>query len=132
MFFLTLPVLLCLLFVPLACCCFPCFVRVLLAMRVDESSIVGATAQDLETLTSKTYDPDTFQLDEENKTANCAICLSSYVAGEKIRELPCDSRHHFHLECIDDWLKLNATCPVCRSKIFPRQRTTEEVDDSVV
>ena len=118
MFFMTLPVLLCLCFVPLACCCFPCFVRFLLAMRVNESPIVGATVHDLETLPSKPFDPNTFQLSDEDKTPQCAICLSSYVPGEMLRELPCDSRHHFHMDCVDDWLKLNATCPVCRSRLF--------------
>jgi len=120
MFFMTLPVLLCLLFIPLACCCFPCFVRFLLAMRVSDSPLTGATQRDLERLQSKVFDPDTFQLSEDDKIPQCAICLSAYNPGESLRELPCDSRHHFHQTCVDDWLKLNATCPVCRSRIFPR------------
>ena len=136
MFFMTLPVLVCLMFVPLVCCCFPCFVRFLLAMRVSDSPIVGATAQELETLPSKTYDPSTFQLSEDDKSPQCAICLSQYSAGEMVRELPCDSRHHFHMTCVDDWLKLNATCPVCRSKIFaarvPSQRQQGDAGSPVV
>jgi len=127
MFFMTLPVLLCLLFVPLACCCFPCFVRFLLAIRVTDPPIVGATARDLELLPSKAFDPNTFQISEDDKVPQCAICLSSYVPGEMLRELPCDSRHHFHQACVDDWLKLNATCPVCRSRVVPRPSENEEV-----
>lgn len=126
MFFMTLPVLLCLCFVPLACCCFPCFVRFLLAMRVTESTMVGATQQDLDTLPSKQYDPITFNHNsDDDKAPQCAICLSTYVPGELVRELPCDSRHHFHKTCVDDWLKLNATCPVCRSRLFPVPSTDE-------
>ena len=80
--------------------------------------MAGATVQDLETLPSKAFDPDTFPMSEDDKAPQCAICLSPYVAGEMVRELPCDSRHHFHKTCVDDWLKLNATCPVCRNRLF--------------
>ncbi|XVE58065.1 hypothetical protein DITRI_Ditri04bG0140400 [Diplodiscus trichospermus] len=44
----------------------------------------------------------------------CSICLSEYQANEKLRTIPsCD--HYFHADCIDEWLKLNAACPVCRN-----------------
>lgn len=121
MFFMTLPVLVCLSFVPIVCCCFPCFVRFLLAMRANDTPMVGATQQELDSLPNKEFEPDMFQsYDEENKLPQCTICLSSYVPGEYVRELPCDSRHHFHMSCVDDWLRLNPTCPVCRSRVFPR------------
>ena len=32
--------------------------------------------------------------------------VSDYEAGDIIRRLPCEGRHHFHKECVDDWLKL--------------------------
>ncbi|XP_022985406.1 RING-H2 finger protein ATL22-like [Cucurbita maxima] len=44
----------------------------------------------------------------------CAICLSEYQPKEAIRTIP-DCGHFFHANCVDEWLKLNATCPVCRS-----------------
>ncbi|XVF10418.1 hypothetical protein REPUB_Repub07fG0181200 [Reevesia pubescens] len=44
----------------------------------------------------------------------CSICLSEYKAKETIRTIP-DCDHYFHANCIDEWLKLNAACPVCRS-----------------
>lgn len=34
--------------------------------------------------------------------ATCAICLGDYRTDETIRFLPC--QHHFHLECVDQWL----------------------------
>ncbi|XP_024958753.1 putative RING-H2 finger protein ATL21A isoform X1 [Cynara cardunculus var. scolymus] len=43
----------------------------------------------------------------------CAICLSDYEPKEEVRTIP-ECNHYFHAECIDEWLKLNATCPVCR------------------
>ena len=84
MFFMTLPVLLCLCFVPLACCCFPCFVRFLLAMRVNDNAMVGATQSDLDTLPSKAFDPLTFQVSsDDDKAPQCTICLSTYVSARK-------------------------------------------------
>ncbi|MBA0761375.1 hypothetical protein Gotri_024030, partial [Gossypium trilobum] len=36
------------------------------------------------------------------------------LAKETIRTIP-DCTHYFHANCIDEWLKLNAACPVCRN-----------------
>ncbi|CAN4127220.1 unnamed protein product [Withania somnifera] len=44
----------------------------------------------------------------------CPICLSDYVPKETLRTIP-ECHHYFHAECIDEWLKLNATCPLCRN-----------------
>lgn len=55
--------------------------------------------------------------------ATCAICLCEYREGEMMRMLP-DCRHVFHLGCIDAWLKLNASCPVCRSSPLPTPLST--------
>lgn len=44
----------------------------------------------------------------------CSICLSEYEPKETLRTIP-DCNHYFHAHCIDEWLKMNATCPVCRN-----------------
>ena len=49
---------------------------------------------------------------EEEK---CAICMTEFEDGEKVRELKC--KHDFHPPCIDTWLKRIATCPVCKADI---------------
>ena len=46
---------------------------------------------------------------------SCPICLSTYKQGEHLRHLPCG--HVYHAGCIDPWLRLSATCPVCRGKV---------------
>ncbi|KAL3074544.1 hypothetical protein niasHT_034881 [Heterodera trifolii] len=46
----------------------------------------------------------------------CAICLSNYKHGEKIRELMC--KHNFHTKCVDVWIKQQNNCPICREDIF--------------
>lgn len=53
----------------------------------------------------------------------CSICLCEYREGEMLRMLP-DCHHFFHLPCIDAWLRLNASCPVCRSSPVPTPLST--------
>ena len=47
----------------------------------------------------------------------CVICLDDFESGQTIRRLPCN--HSFHSECVDTWLRKNATCPNCRAPILP-------------
>ncbi|MCO5594505.1 hypothetical protein L7F22_048537 [Adiantum nelumboides] len=47
--------------------------------------------------------------------AECCICLSTYEDGIELRELPCG--HHFHCGCVDRWLRMNSTCPLCKFNI---------------
>ncbi|KAI8905952.1 hypothetical protein EDD86DRAFT_211183 [Gorgonomyces haynaldii] len=54
-------------------------------------------------------EPTFLELDQEDST--CCICLTEYEAGASLRQLSC--KHHFHTECIDEWLRLNAKCPLC-------------------
>ncbi|KHG00424.1 E3 ubiquitin ligase RIE1 -like protein [Gossypium arboreum] len=54
--------------------------------------------------------------------AECCICLCSYEDGVDLHALPCN--HHFHSTCIVKWLKMNATCPLCKYNIL---KGTEQV-----
>lgn len=44
----------------------------------------------------------------------CPICYE-----EKCDMIITECNHEFCSECIEDWKKLNPTCPMCRRKIFP-------------
>ncbi|KAJ7952143.1 putative Ring finger protein [Quillaja saponaria] len=44
----------------------------------------------------------------------CPICLSEYQPKETLRSIP-ECNHYFHANCVDEWLKMNPTCPVCRN-----------------
>jgi hypothetical protein len=44
---------------------------------------------------------------------SCSICISDYIRGETLRKLPY-CQHVFHQTCVDEWLAINGTCPVCR------------------
>ncbi|OMP02941.1 Zinc finger, RING-type [Corchorus olitorius] len=56
---------------------------------------------------------ESYRLPRPNNNT-CSICLSEYKAKETIRTIT-DCDHYFHSNCIDEWLKVNATCPVCRN-----------------
>ncbi|GLT44082.1 hypothetical protein SLA2020_179990 [Shorea laevis] len=45
--------------------------------------------------------------------SECAICLSEFNPGERVRLLP-KCNHGFHVRCIDKWLSSHSSCPTCR------------------
>ncbi|KAF8100946.1 hypothetical protein N665_0213s0011 [Sinapis alba] len=82
------------------CCCLPCIIAVLYAVAEQK----GASKEDIGQLTK-------FKFRKE-----CCICLSPYEDETELRELPCG--HHFHCSCVDKWLYIHATCPLCKYSIL--------------
>ncbi|XP_022147433.1 E3 ubiquitin-protein ligase At4g11680 isoform X2 [Momordica charantia] len=128
------------------CCCLPCIIAILYAVTDQE----GATKEDIERLPKYKYNrTDDFEKvngDVQESTGGimtncdsdapterflrpedaCCICLTAYENGTELRELPCN--HHFHCSCIDKWLHINATCPLCKFNILkPNSSSNEEV-----
>lgn len=55
---------------------------------------------------------------EQTDELLCAICISEFADGDKVRCLtPCG--HHFHKSCVDLWLLRQAECPMCKCKVDP-------------
>jgi len=52
---------------------------------------------------------------EREDHKQCHVCLTEYDNGEQLRILPCF--HRFHSACIDEWIKTNPTCPLCRVRV---------------
>ncbi|KAK2993176.1 hypothetical protein RJ640_030800 [Escallonia rubra] len=44
----------------------------------------------------------------------CAICSDDIKYGERCRALP-NCSHMYHQQCLDEWLKINEDCPLCRA-----------------
>ncbi|KAJ9548999.1 hypothetical protein OSB04_021542 [Centaurea solstitialis] len=117
------------------CCCLPCIIAILYAVAGQE----GASEADLSSLPKYRFQVSN---DEEKpdvgagrmvpvesnvasfavervllpEDADCCICLSPYEDGTELHSLPCN--HHFHAACIVKWLKMNATCPLCKYNIL--------------
>lgn len=51
-------------------------------------------------------------LGEDRDSSSCVICLTEFQLGDRVRRLACI--HLFHLSCVDNWLRGNRCCPVCR------------------
>jgi len=43
----------------------------------------------------------------------CAVCIEDIKINEWYKQLP-NCEHWFHADCIDKWLRLRNSCPVCR------------------
>jgi len=111
------------------CLCFPC---ILLAHRYF-SDPLGATQETIRRLPTRTFEghPPRPVPDEEGKEADeeaCAVCMENYKRGDKLRALPC--HHEFHVPCIDRWLELRDTCPLCRAKISSDSSTSSSSSSS--
>ncbi|KAF3558137.1 hypothetical protein F2Q69_00018102 [Brassica cretica] len=130
------------------CCCLPCIIAVLYALAERE----GASDEEIERLPRfkfltvrnsekvngeilETHGGIMTQLGVDSPServlssdeAECCVCLCEYEDGTELRELWC--RHHFHEACIDKWLRINATCPLCKSNIL---KTDEQSGNDAV
>jgi len=47
----------------------------------------------------------------------CAICIENIKINDWYKELP-KCEHFFHADCIDRWLRMRASCPVCRQIVL--------------
>ncbi|CAI0448003.1 unnamed protein product [Linum tenue] len=45
----------------------------------------------------------------------CVICLEEWKVGEVVKEMPC--KHRFHGGCVEKWLGIHGSCPVCRHQM---------------
>lgn len=55
-------------------------------------------------------------------TDECCICMEKFADGrDSITPLSHNSRHFFHTRCIEEWLKNNNVCPICRTEIKPEE-----------
>eukprot|EP00173_Palmaria_palmata_P004042 Plantae.Rhodophyta-Palmaria_palmata.ctg472.p1 GENE.Plantae.Rhodophyta-Palmaria_palmata.ctg472~~Plantae.Rhodophyta-Palmaria_palmata.ctg472.p1 ORF type:complete len:386 (+),score=33.34 Plantae.Rhodophyta-Palmaria_palmata.ctg472:173-1159(+) len=47
-------------------------------------------------------------------SVDCIICTED-LNEDTVRMMPCNGKHVFHSQCIDEWLSAHATCPTCRT-----------------
>ncbi|KAK6260739.1 zinc finger protein [Theobroma cacao] len=119
------------------CCCLPCIIAILYALtdregateeeidrwpkykfrRVgDFEKVNGEIQESREGIMTECNTDTPAERILSHEDAECCICLCAYEDGSELRELPC--HHHFHCTCIDKWLYINATCPLCKFNIL--------------
>ncbi|XP_057523837.1 RING-H2 finger protein ATL70-like [Amaranthus tricolor] len=91
------------------------------------------TIEGIDEDTLKTYPKCLYsQLENNNKINNkketstincCSICLADYKGKDVVRQLG-ECGHVFHQKCVDPWLRLHPTCPVCRTSPLPTPQST--------
>ena len=70
----------------------------------------------------------------EGNEGLCQVCQCEYEEGEEMKTLPC--KHHFHPECIDQWLKDHPTCCICKRSVLDASEEksnleSHEINDDV-
>lgn len=127
------------------CCCLPCIIAIMYAVAEQE----GASEEDLNLLPQYRFrrtgsfaktgsgdvaGPSGGVMSRNDSTglaaervlpaedAECCICLTTYEDNVELRELPCG--HHFHCTCVDRWLRMNSTCPLCKYNVSKNNHTS--------
>jgi len=49
------------------------------------------------------------------ESPKCTVCCEEFEKGKNVTKLPCN--HIFDHACIESWLKMHNTCPVCRFEL---------------
>lgn len=100
-------------------CGFQNIVDILMRFRrfdVNQAQVApqGFTEEEFEKLKSRCgHEVEASQ--QEYQGAECPICLCPFDEGNQVVQFR-KCIHLFHTECLEQWLKINPTCPMCKSE----------------
>jgi len=63
-----------------------------------------------------TFDEETL---EKSPYKDCPVCKDDFAVGDEVMRIPCG--HVCHPDCLQPWLRINGSCPVCRFSLVPDQ-----------
>ncbi|XP_062890640.1 RING finger protein 215 [Mobula hypostoma] len=81
-----------------------------------EMSLKQQILKQLSALKTRKYFPNKRQKTQSQEHENCAVCLEEFHKNQCLRVLPC--LHEFHRDCVDPWLLLQQTCPLCKRNVL--------------
>jgi hypothetical protein len=64
---------------------------------------------------------------EQQEKEECVICLDDVET--EWRELEC--HHHYHKQCIEDWIAISAKCPMCMKSIKDNKVDERNIIDEI-
>ena len=70
---------------------------------------------------------DVYTYTEHREETSCSICIQKLIAGDQVTTLECS--HVFHGSCISQWVTVNPSCPLCRSKLAPKDSVALEIQE---
>ncbi|KAJ4788900.1 hypothetical protein LUZ62_040146 [Rhynchospora pubera] len=79
---------------------------------------LGLSSEEISLLPKYVYQPsgqDDHEYEPSSSALDCAVCINELVQEEMVRVLP-TCNHFFHVECIDRWLLVHSSCPLCRAQ----------------
>ncbi|XP_067861981.1 RING finger protein 215 isoform X2 [Heptranchias perlo] len=81
-----------------------------------EMSLKQQILKQLTALKTRKYYPNKKRKTRSQELENCAVCLEEFHKNQYLRVLPC--LHEFHRDCVDPWLLLQQTCPLCKRNVL--------------
>lgn len=97
---------------------------------IDGNSNAATAGLDPATISSLPSFPYGSTNKKPSPGAECAICLSIFQEGDKLKVLPL-CRHGFHSDCVDKWLKTRSSCPLCRACVNPVDSLSRQLDSEI-
>ncbi|NWZ33663.1 RN215 protein, partial [Brachypodius atriceps] len=91
-----------------------------LSERDTELDLKQHIRQRLLALKTRRYHPRKPLQSRTCEIDSCAVCLDQFHKSQWLRVLPCS--HEFHRDCVDPWLLLQQTCPLCKRNILGEKR----------
>ncbi|KAH7650934.1 Zinc finger RING/FYVE/PHD-type protein [Dioscorea alata] len=100
----------------LLCCFVPLLSRAVGFNMNSASEGRGASDDQISHLPQWRYkDVEANNVQHAHQNTECCICLAKYMDKEEVRQLPC--LHLFHQRCVDQWLRIISSCPLCKQDI---------------
>jgi E3 ubiquitin-protein ligase RNF38/44 len=85
-----------------------------LAERLGDVKSRGLSKADIDQLPSYRHNVGCWRKSVHDQTL-CVVCMCDFENRQLLRILPCS--HEFHAKCVDKWLRMNRTCPLCRADV---------------
>ena len=82
-------------------------------LRLEE--MMGSVSKGMKEEDLKTVDSIKFSNINSENCTNCTVCITDFEKDDDVVVFNV-CKHVYHKECILNWLKLNKTCPICRSE----------------
>ncbi len=95
--------------------CYKCEKEIMFLRNNKKCSKCGSGFVEEMTESSKLFINElSLKLNEDKN--QCSICLED-ITSKALDEKQLNCSHNFHKQCVDEWLKTNKTCPLCRTPV---------------